>query len=77
MSPAPASTTVDAWLEWFATAKQATCWASLCTRYHLNALDADALINTALLQVVRHWPTLDNPLAYVWQTLRHAIAKQG
>jgi hypothetical protein len=72
-----ASTTVDAWLEWFATEKQAACRAYVCTRYHLNVLDAEALINTALLQVVRHWASLDNPLAYVWQTLKHAVAKQG
>jgi len=74
-SPAPPATTVDAWLQWFATEKQATCRASLCTRYHLNALDAEALINSALLEVFRHWATLDNALAYVWQTLRHAVAK--
>jgi DNA-directed RNA polymerase specialized sigma24 family protein len=71
------ATTVDAWLQWFATEKQAACRAYLCTRYHLNALDAEALISTALLQVFRHWPTLDNPLAYMWQTLKHTLAKQG
>src|SRR5262245_6693916 len=76
-SPAPPATTVDAWLQWFATEKQAACRAHLCTRYHLNALDAEALINSALLQVFRHWATLQNPLAYVWQILRHTIAKQG
>jgi len=70
-------TTVDAWLQWFATEKQAACRTHLCTRYQLNALDAEALINGALLQVFRHWPTLDNPLAYVWQTLKHVGAKQG
>lgn len=74
---APTATTVDAWLQWFATAKQAACRSYLCTRYQLNALDAEALINAALLQVFRHWATLDNPLAYVWQTLTHAVAKQG
>src|SRR5262245_61601735 len=76
-SPAPPATTVDAWLQWFATEKQAACRAHLCTRYHLNALDAEALINSALLQVFRHWATLDNPLAYMWQTLTHAVGKQG
>jgi hypothetical protein len=77
ISPVPTATTVDAWLQWFATEKQATCRAYLCTRYHLNALDAEALINTALLQVLRYWASIDNPLAYVWQTLTHAVAKQG
>jgi DNA-binding CsgD family transcriptional regulator len=77
MSLTREATTVDAWLQWFATEKQAACRAYLCTRYQLNALDAEALINAALLQVVRLWPTLDNPLAYFWQTLRHAVAKQG
>jgi DNA-directed RNA polymerase specialized sigma24 family protein len=76
-SPAPTATTAEAWLQWFATEKQATCRAYVCTRYHLNGLDAEALINTALLQIVGHWPTIDNPLAFFWQTLRHAVAKQG
>ena len=71
------STTVDAWLEWFATEKQAACRAYLCTRYRLDALDAEALINAAQLQVFLHWSTLENPLAYLWQTLKHAVAKQG
>src|SRR4029453_7242373 len=71
----PEDTTVDAWLQWFATEKQAACRAYLCTRYQLNALDAEALINTALLQVCRHWSTLQDPLAYVWQTLKHAVGK--
>src|SRR5438093_4529027 len=77
MRPTHASTTVDAWLEWFATQKQATCRAHLCTRYHLNTLDAEAFINAARLQVFLRWATLENPLAYLWQTLKHAIAKQG
>jgi DNA-binding CsgD family transcriptional regulator len=77
MIPPQTSAGVDAWLQWFATEKQAACRAYLCTRYHLNALDAEALINTALLQVFRHWSTLHNPLAYVWQMLKHAGAKQG
>jgi DNA-directed RNA polymerase specialized sigma24 family protein len=71
------STTVDAWLEWFATEKQAACRAYLCTRYRLDALDAEALINSAQLQVFLHWDTLENPLAYLWQTLKHAVVKQG
>ena len=77
MSLTHASTTVDAWLEWFATEKQAACRAYLCTRYSLNPLDAEALINSALLQVFRHWASLDHPLAYLWQTLKHAVAQQG
>ena len=77
MSLTRESTTVDAWLQWFATEKQAACRAHLCTRYRLDALDAEALINTAQLQVFLHWSTLENPLAYLWQTLKHAVAKQG
>jgi DNA-binding CsgD family transcriptional regulator len=38
--------------------------------------DAAALINDALLQVFLHWDTIENPLAYFWQTLRHAVSKQ-
>src|SRR5262245_6617309 len=70
------STTVEDWLQWFATEKQATCRAYLCTWYSLNALDAEALINAAFLQVLRHWPPLQNPQAYLWKTLRHTMAKQ-
>ena len=77
MSLTHESTTVEAWLQWFATEKQAACRAYLCTRYHLDALDAEALINAAQLQVFLHWATLENPLAYLWQTLKHAVAKQG
>ena len=77
MSLTRESTTVDAWLQWFATEKQAACRAHLCTRYRLDALDAEALINAAQLQVFLHWSTLENPLAYLWQTLKHAVAKQG
>jgi hypothetical protein len=77
MSLTHESTTVEAWLEWFATEKQAACRAYLRIRYRLNALDAEALINDAQLQLFLHWGTLDNPLAYLWQTLKHAVAKQG
>ena len=51
--------------------------AYLCTRYRLDALDAEALINDAQLQILLHWSTLENPLAYLWQTLKHAVAKHG
>jgi DNA-directed RNA polymerase specialized sigma24 family protein len=74
---APASATVDTWLQWFDTYKQASCRAFLCTRYHLNSLDAEALINTARLQVFLHWDTIENPLAYFWQTLKNAVREQG
>jgi hypothetical protein len=70
------SGTVEAWLEWFTTHKQATCRTFLCTQYHLNALDAAALIDTALLQVFRHWTAIEDPLAYFWQTLKHTVGKQ-
>jgi len=75
-APVLASATVEAWLEWFATHKQASCRAFLCTRYHLNTLDAEALMNTARLQVFLDWDTVKNPLAYFWQTLKHAVSKQ-
>ena len=39
MSLTRESTTVEAWLQWFATEKQAACQAHLCARYCLNALD--------------------------------------
>jgi DNA-binding CsgD family transcriptional regulator len=77
MSPVSTFATVDAWLAWFATSKQAACRAYLCARYHLNALDAEALINDAQLQVYLHWATLKHPPAYLWQTLTHAVRKQA
>jgi DNA-binding NarL/FixJ family response regulator len=77
MISVPEPTTVDAWLEWFATSKQTACRAYLCTQYHLDALDAEALMNTARLQVFLHWATIEKPLSYFWQTLKHAVAKQG
>lgn len=72
-----ACASVDAWLQWFATRKWTTCRTYLCTRYDLDALDAEALMNAAQLQVFRHWVRLENPLAYFWQTLKHAVIKQG
>jgi hypothetical protein len=77
MHPMHTPTSAEAWLEWFAVEKQAACRAYLCTRYALNALDAEALINAALVQIWRFWARIANPLAYVWQTLRHAVARQG
>jgi DNA-directed RNA polymerase specialized sigma24 family protein len=77
MHSTPEFATVDAWLEWFATYQQAACRAYLCTRYTLNPLDAEALINTACLQVFRHWATITQPLTYFRRTLRQAVAKQG
>jgi DNA-binding NarL/FixJ family response regulator len=77
MSLTREATTVDAWLQWFATEKQAACRAYLCTRYHLNTLDADVLINTARLQVFRHWATVEQPLAYLWHILKHEVEKEG
>jgi DNA-binding CsgD family transcriptional regulator len=76
LATSASSSPVEGWLEWFATHKQATCQAYLCTQYHLNALDAQALINATLLQVSLHWATLQHPLAYFWHTLKHAVWKQ-
>ena len=47
MSMTREATTVDAWLQWCATEKQAACRAHLCIRYYLNALDAEPLIHAA------------------------------
>ena len=77
MLSACAPSSAEAWLEWFEVCKAAPCRTYLCTTYGLNATDAEAVINTARLQVFRHWDNLKNPLAYFWQTLKHAAAKQG
>jgi hypothetical protein len=63
----------EAWLRWFQTARYRRCRAYLCVTYGLEPADAEALINTAALQVVTHWGTLQTPLAYFWTTLRRAV----
>ena len=70
-------TIAEDWLEWFATTQQTACRARLCAQYHLNALDADALMNTVYLQVFLHWGTIEHPLAYFWHTLQRAVWKHG
>lgn len=71
------SSCAEAWLTWFQQHKALQVRAGLCSRYGLDSLDAEALINTAQLQVFRRWDTLTNPMAYMWQTLKHAVWKQG
>jgi hypothetical protein len=68
-------TSVASWLEWFEQHKLASCYRYLRVAYELEPADADVLINTARLQVFRHWQTIENPLAYFWQTLRNAVRK--
>jgi DNA-binding NarL/FixJ family response regulator len=75
MLPTHTFTTADAWLQWFDTSQQTACRAFLCTQYHLDALDAEALMNTARFQVFLHWGTINNPLAYFWHTLTRAARK--
>ena len=76
MSFASQFASVEAWLTWFEVAKSTQCRAYLCTSYGLNTADAEALINTARLQIFLHWSSVKNPLAYVWRTLKHAAGKQ-
>src|SRR5437764_11257250 len=64
---------VEAWLRWFQTSRYGRCRAYLCATYGLDPADAEALINTAALQVVAHWATLQTPLAYFWTTLRRVV----
>jgi hypothetical protein len=77
MLPTDRTASAEAWLEWFAVAKAAQCRAFLCTRAGLDAAEAEALMNTTLLQVFRHWATIEQPLAYFWHTLQQAVRKQG
>jgi hypothetical protein len=69
MIPARGRSSVEAWLQWFEALKYTQCRAYLYTTYKFDAADTEALINTARLQVFLHWATLENPLAYFWQTL--------
>jgi hypothetical protein len=64
---------VETWLRWFQTSRYGRCRAYLCATYGLEPADAEALMNTAALQVVAHWATLQTPLAYFWTTLRRAV----
>src|SRR6266571_1214469 len=64
---------VEAWLRWFQASRYGRCRAYLCVTYGLEPADAEALMNTAALQVVAHWDTLRTPLAYFWTTLRRAV----
>ena len=73
MQSAADEAAVEAWLRWFQTSRYAHCRAYLCATYGLEPADAEALINTAALQVVAHWATLQTPLAYFWTTLRRAV----
>jgi RNA polymerase sigma-70 factor (ECF subfamily) len=73
MRSAADETKAEAWLQWFQTSRYSRCRAYLCMAYGLDPADAEALINTAALQVVTHWGTLQTPLAYFWTTLRRAI----
>ena len=63
----------EAWLQWFYTSRSARCRASLCAKYGLEPADAEELMNTAALQVVTHWDTLETPLAYFWTILRRQV----
>jgi hypothetical protein len=75
MISAAEEASVEAWLRWFQASKYVRCRSYLCATYELEPADAEALINTAYLQVVAHWDTLQTPLAYFWTTLRRAVQK--
>src|SRR5262245_35542036 len=72
MHPAHPNPSAEAWLAWLETTKVASCRSYLCKVCGLEPADADAVINTARWQVYCHWTTVENPLAYFWQTLRRA-----
>jgi len=63
----------EAWLRWFQVSRYSRCRAYLCATYGLEPADAEALMNTAALQVLAHWATLQTPLAYFWTILRRAV----
>jgi len=73
MQSAAEAAAAEAWLRWFQASRYGRCRSYLCTTYDLEPADAEALINTAALQVVTHWGTLQTPLAYFWTTLRRAV----
>jgi DNA-binding NarL/FixJ family response regulator len=73
MQLAADETAAEAWLRWFQASRYDRCRAYLYATYNLEPADAEALMNTAALQVVAHWATLQTPLAYFWTTLRRAV----
>jgi hypothetical protein len=75
MTPVRDTSAVEEWLQWFEENKYAQCHAYICATYRLEAPDADALLNTARMQVFLHWETLQTPLAYFWTTLRREVRK--
>jgi hypothetical protein len=75
--PTHAATAVEAWLARLTVEKQATYRAYQCTHSARTALDVEALMHAALVQVGRSWTQIAHPRAYGWQTLRHAVAKVG
>lgn len=74
MIPAQPSVSVEAWLQWFEQYHSRQCRTFLCTRYGLDALDADTLMNTTRLRMYIYWRhMLHNPLGYFWRTLRREV----
>jgi RNA polymerase sigma factor (sigma-70 family) len=69
LQPSPA----EAWLYWFRQHKAPQYRMTLCNRYGLNTLDAEALINEACFEVFRHWKTIDHPSAFFATTLRRQV----
>ena len=76
MIPARDPSSAEAWLQWFDASTYARYRTTLCATYGVDPQDADVLINTARLQVFRHWATVDNPLAYFWYILKYEVGKE-
>jgi hypothetical protein len=75
MQSASEEIAAEAWLRWIQTSRDGRCRAYLCATYGLEPSDAEALSNTAALQVVTHWGTLQTTLADFWTILRRAVQR--
>jgi DNA-directed RNA polymerase specialized sigma24 family protein len=75
MDATPSYSSAEAYLAWFQQHKAPQYRAYLCSRYGLNALDADAFLNEAYYVLDRHWVTVESPCAFLATTLRRLGAR--
>jgi DNA-directed RNA polymerase specialized sigma24 family protein len=76
MHPTHDVSLAEVWLQWFEATQTARYRAWLCTTTGLDTADVEALLNTALWQVYRHWATLTHPLAYLRTLVQREVQKQ-
>ena len=72
MDTEPQLSSAEAWLDWFFRHKALQYRTTLGTRYGLNILDANALINAACFDVFYRWERIEHPMTiFAIQLRRH------